>query len=150
MIRSCTKLSFSVYFLFYSRFMHFRSNSFAFQIEYISVSDPIHIRYIYCCTKLSCSVCFLLLLLIYPFQIQFILISDPIHIHFRSITYMFELLCVFPVFTPDSDFVFRCVSTSRFHKFCLSVWVSVCLSPILIRNLKNDQVWSGMIRSGQE
>ena len=29
-------------------------------------------------------------------------------------------------------FFFRCVSTSRFHKFCLSVCVFVCVSPVLI------------------
>ena len=102
------------------------------QIQFICISDWIHIHFrsnsyplhiLLYQTKLLCV--FLLLLLIYPFQIQFILISDPIHIHFRSITYMFELLCVFPVFTPDSDFVFRCVSTSRFHKLCVSVCLSV-------------------------
>ena len=42
--------------------------------------------------------------------------------------------------------IFRCVSTSRFHKFC----VSVCLSPILIWNLRNDQDRPGVIRTGQE
>ena len=28
--------------------------------------------------------------------------------------------------------VFRCVSTSRFHKFCVCVCLCVCLSPVLI------------------
>ena len=42
---------------------------------------------------------------------------------------------------------FRCVSTSRFHKFCVSVCLSVCLSPVLIRM---GQDWSGMIRTGQD
>ena len=31
---------------FYSRFINFRSNSYPFQIQYISISDPIHINYI--------------------------------------------------------------------------------------------------------
>ena len=51
--------------------------------------------------------------------------------------------------------VFRCVSTSRFHKFCLSVCVSVCLSvsrfdveyyPMCI--VWYGPVWSHMVQYG--
>ena len=109
------------------------------------------IHYIGCCTKISCSVCFLFIIMIYPFQIQFISISYLIRIHFRSnlyplhicmrcfvyfqtlsttyyidiisntylihihfrsnlyplhiLLYQNKLLCVFPVYTPDSDLI---------------------------------------------
>ena len=45
------------------------------------------IHYIGCSTKISCSVCFLVRIMIYPFQIQFISISYLIRIHFRSNLY---------------------------------------------------------------
>ena len=51
---------------------------------------------------------------------------------------------------PGEARIFRCISPSRFHKYCVSVCLCVCLSPILIHNLKNDPDWSGMIRTGQD
>ena len=48
------------------------------------------------------------------------------------------------------DSIFRCVSTSRFHKFCLSVCVFVPHSDSESSPLQNDQDWSGMIKTGQD
>ena len=45
---------------------------------------------------------------------------------------------------------FRCVSTSRFHKFCLSVCLCVPHSDSESYPLWNDQDWSGMIKTGQD
>ena len=76
------------------------SKSYSFQIKIISISDQKHIHFR---SKT------------YPFQIKIISISDQKHIHFRSNLYplhILVLLCVFPVFTPNPDFI-----TPLFHGY---------------------------------
>ena len=101
--------------LFGTRLYHPSISLIIYQIhiQSISHSDQIYIRYIYCCTKISCSVYFLFLLPIKTFSsilfIETVSNTYQIHFHNRSKSYPLHILlyqnklhCVFSVFTPNS------------------------------------------------
>ena len=83
--------------LFGTRLYHPSISLIIYQIhiQSISHSDQIYIRYIYCCTKISCSVYFLFLLPIETFSSIFFIetVSNTYQIHFHNRSKSYPLQC---------------------------------------------------------